>query len=104
MQTHTLQIALRPGERIVANRIDRFNLALWNAYQSDRACIEAPADLSGLDDEELRGLRICWLNRDRRLPFDALTIELGDRIGDEFARRHMDSAGRRSALADVWAA
>jgi hypothetical protein len=101
---NAFQTALRPGERIVANALDVFDLKAFNAWRSDVECATAPLDLSHLTDDELRGLRMSWLNRDMRLPRDALTIAVGYRIGWEFERRHMDSAGRRSALAQGLAA
>jgi hypothetical protein len=99
-----LHYVCRPGERIVADRPDVFDFSLFNGWQSDATLRTAPADLAGLSDEALRGLRTFWFNRDRRLPRDAFTIAMGERIADEFARRHMDTAGRRSALSTGLAA
>lgn len=75
----------RPGERLIAGRPSIFNMGLLNAHLADEALSEAPADLSGLSDDDLTGLFYNWLNADARRR--AEVREIGARICDERAAR-----------------
>ncbi len=74
-----------PGTRMLAGRPYVFNETLLNAHLADVALEAAPADLSGLSDDDLTGLFYQWLNADARRRGEVAGI--GKRICDERAAR-----------------
>lgn len=77
----------RPGERLIAGKVSVFNSDLLNAHLADLAVEAAPATLSDLSDAEVSKLWGAWMNRQRRMPLDALTVTVGDLVCNERAAR-----------------
>lgn len=101
MQTQPVQ-SLPPGVRMVAGKPYVFDQDAYNAHCAVEALTTAPADLGSLSDDELLGLRAKWLRVSRS--GDAAVSTAADRVLAEFARRGMDTAGRRVAVAQAKAA
>lgn len=88
------QTNLRPGERLLAGKPYVFDQDALNAHLADLDVENAPADLSILADDEITGLFYSYLNRRTRKPFDAVTIDLGERVCRERHARPMSAAER----------
>jgi hypothetical protein len=89
--SHVFSPFLRPGERLVAGRPYIFDQGLLNDYVACMAKVDAPADLSGLTDEQMTCLsynatRLGWISR-------GLDTELSARVAAERRRRGQNSMG-----------
>lgn len=90
---------LRPGERLVAGKPYIFDHAALNLHLAREAIASAPANLSALGDDELRGLRSSAAKVDYadRLGFGPLQA----RIKAEYAARGWDSGSAVNAAAQA---
>lgn len=87
---------------MVAGKPYIFDLTLVAAYEADLLVESAPSNLARFTDEEVSALWGAWMNRQRRLPFDPLTDEVGKLVcAEREARPSLSGAytGRRQLQA-----
>lgn len=88
----------RPGERLLHGRVQVFNADLLKAHLAREAVASAPADLSGLTDDELSHLNLAalngWFCDNRNGEAFAAGRAMRDRIAVERSRRGQDTMGR----------
>lgn len=86
----------RPGERLLRGRVVCYDLDCLTEHLAWEAVEQAPEDLGGLSDEDLRGLRYACLRRSRYAD-DATRDVVLSRVMVEFSRRGWDSSSARAA-------